>query len=116
MYRSSSDQRITPKGNKRKLRIKFDAAQYYSDIRSGQESCYESFNLLVRRKPEENTFKSILETIRALLNDVHGLASGQLAHGLPSWLQDIILGYGDPRAVHYRYDTIRIIEIRRTGS
>ena len=29
---------------------------------------YSSFNLLVRRKPKENNFKAVLETIRDLMN------------------------------------------------
>ena len=100
IYTYRPNEKINPKGNKRKLRIKFDPAQYYTDIQNNNSN-YDTFNLIIRRKPEENTFKSILETIRVLLNDVHTNA-GNLSHGLPVWLQDVILGYGNPNAVHYR--------------
>jgi intron-binding protein aquarius len=41
----------------------------------------------VRRKPKENNFKAVLESIRDLMNeDVI----------IPPWLHDIFLGYGDP--------------------
>lgn len=59
-------------------------------------SCYETLNLLVRRKPEENNFKSILETIRDLMN----IASVERA--IPPWLHDVFLGYGDPSAAHFK--------------
>ncbi len=39
------------------------------------------------RKPKENNFKAILETIRDLMNT---------KTVVPDWLHDIFLGYGDP--------------------
>lgn len=33
-----------------------------------EEDPYKSFNLLVRRKPEENNFKGVLETVRDLMS------------------------------------------------
>lgn len=58
----------------------------------GKEDVYETFNILMRRKPKENNFKAVLETIRELMNT-------QCV--VPNWLLDIILGYGDPGAAHY---------------
>ena len=58
--------------------------------------CYDRINLLVRRKAKENNNKAILETIRDLINTA---ADGK---AIPSWLQDIFLGYGRPDAAHYR--------------
>lgn len=46
----------------------------------------------MRRKPKENNFKAVLETIRELMNT---------ECVVPNWLHDIILGYGDPSAAHY---------------
>lgn len=44
-------------------------------------------NQLHSRKPKENNFKAVLESIRDLMNeDVI----------IPPWLHDIFLGYGDP--------------------
>jgi intron-binding protein aquarius len=53
-------------GSKRRLRLRLDPAQYYEDIRDSVE-CYEQLNLLIRRKPKENNFKAVLETIRDLM-------------------------------------------------
>jgi intron-binding protein aquarius len=56
------------------------------------QDVYETFNILMRRKPKENNFKAVLETIRELMNT---------KCVVPDWLHDIILGYGDPGAAHY---------------
>lgn len=53
-------------GHKRRLRLRLDPAQYYDDIKNSVE-CYEQFNLLIRRKPKENNFKAVLDTIRGLM-------------------------------------------------
>lgn len=47
------------------------------------EDIYTTFNLIMRRKPKENNFKAVLETIRDLMN-------GKLA--VPKWLKDVFLG------------------------
>jgi intron-binding protein aquarius len=63
-------------------------AQALAEGRRGGSMC-QSFNVLVRRKPEENNLKAILDSIRALMTT-------PLA--VPDWLQDVLLGYGDPAA------------------
>ena len=60
---------------------------------SGGEDTYETFNIIMRRKPKENNFKAVLETIRHLMNT---------SCVVPEFLHDIIIGYGDPGAAHYR--------------
>ena len=60
---------------------------------SGSTDVYDTFNILMRRKPKENNFKAVLETIRELMNT---------SCVVPEFLHDIILGYGDPGAAHYR--------------
>jgi intron-binding protein aquarius len=80
---------------KRKLKLKLDPAQYYSDIKEGLD-CYDAINLLIRRKPKENNNKAILYTIRELMN------SSDDGRTIPSWLHDIFLGYGKPDAAYYR--------------
>ena len=64
-------------------------------MRSG-EDCYAGFNLLVRRKAKENNFRSVLETIRDLMN------MAAVGKAVPPWLHDIFLGYGDPSAAYYK--------------
>jgi intron-binding protein aquarius len=58
--------------------------------------CYGGINLLIRRKAKENNFKAVLSTIRVLMN------TSAVGRAVPTWLQDIFLGYGDPAAAHYR--------------
>jgi len=76
-------------GNVRKYKIILDAAQYQQDLENNEEDVYGSFNLLIRRKPKENNFKAVLETIRDLMNTNTNTA-------VPRWLNDIFLGYEDP--------------------
>ena len=56
------------------------------------QDVYETFNVIMRRKPKENNFKAVLETIRDLMNT---------ECVVPDWLHDLILGYGSPAAAHY---------------
>ncbi|RKP26860.1 P-loop containing nucleoside triphosphate hydrolase protein, partial [Syncephalis pseudoplumigaleata] len=85
-----------PKMNvhERLLRIQFDPNQYYEDKqRKSSEDIYTTMNVLVRRHAKENNFKGVLETMRDLM---------QSELVVPDWLQNVFLGYGDPRSVHYR--------------
>ncbi|KAF2905333.1 hypothetical protein ILUMI_00835 [Ignelater luminosus] len=82
-------------GDNRTYRVWLDCNQYRNDmnkVNEGDEDVYEGFNILMRRKPKENNFKAVLETIRELMNT---------ECVVPDWLHDIILGYGDPGAAHY---------------
>ncbi|XP_071955366.1 RNA helicase aquarius-like isoform X2 [Antedon mediterranea] len=82
-------------GSFRTFRVWLDSNQYQRDMSAtaeGGEDVYESFNIMMRRKPKENNFKAVLETIRDLMNT---------DWVVPDWLHDIILGYGDPGAAHY---------------
>lgn len=82
-------------GDKRTYRLWLDTNQYRHDMESlheGGDDVYESFNILLRRKPKENNFKAVLETIRHLMNT---------ECVVPQWLHDILLGYGDPSSAHY---------------
>ena len=63
-----------------------------TETMQGHEDVYESFNIIMRRKPKENNFKAVLETIRDLMNT---------KCVVPDWLHDLLLGYGDPGAAHY---------------
>ena len=79
----------------RVFRVRLDCNQYREDMdltSRGAEDVYASFNVLMRRKPKENNFKAVLETIRELMNT---------SCVVPDWLHDIVLGYGDPAAAHY---------------
>uniref|UniRef100_A0A667YTH2 RNA helicase aquarius n=1 Tax=Myripristis murdjan TaxID=586833 RepID=A0A667YTH2_9TELE len=84
------------RGDSRTFRVWLDPNQYQQDmtssIQNGTEDPYETFNIIMRRKPKENNFKAVLETIRHLMNT---------ECVVPDWLHDIILGYGDPGSAHY---------------
>ncbi|XP_005109242.1 RNA helicase aquarius [Aplysia californica] len=79
----------------RTYRVWLDPNQYQMDMTrtvNGEEDVYETFNVMMRRKPKENNFKAVLETIRDLMNT---------ECVVPDWLHDLILGYGDPDSAHY---------------
>ncbi|XP_052775236.1 RNA helicase aquarius-like [Mya arenaria] len=82
-------------GEMRTFRVWLDPNQYQHDMAAtedGQQDVYETFNVLMRRKPKENNFKAVLETIRDLMNT---------DCVVPDWLHDLILGYGSPDSAHY---------------
>lgn len=83
------------RSRQRRLLVKLDAGAYQKDLESvkDQSSLYEDINLIIRRRSRENNFKPILESIqRLVLSDVP----------LPSWLQDVFLGLGDPAGASYK--------------
>ncbi|CAF1146934.1 unnamed protein product [Adineta steineri] len=89
------DEKPVMTGDTRTWRVWLDPNQYQADITAtldGSEDVYDTFNILMRRKPKENNFKAVLETIRDLMNT---------NAVVPDWLQDLILGYGDPASAHY---------------
>ena len=94
--------RRPPRGRRRHahVTVNVDPAQYHKDMKQGLD-VYRSggvggLNLLVRRKGKENNFKSVLETIRDLMN------TNEVGKAVPHWLHDLFLGYGDPSAAHYK--------------
>jgi intron-binding protein aquarius len=93
------------RGHVRTFRVWLDSAQYQQDIiamkEKGAEDPYKTFNLLMRRKPKENNFKSILETIRDLMNT---------KAVVPSWLHDVFLGYGDPAAAQPQHNEAHTLD------
>ncbi|XP_064403055.1 RNA helicase aquarius-like isoform X4 [Halichondria panicea] len=92
-------------GKKRVYRVWLDTNQYQSDMGrlvEGAEDVYETFNVFVRRKPKENNFKAVLETIRDLMN------TNCL---VPDWIHDTFLGYGDPASANYTNLTNQVTEL-----
>ena len=94
----------------RRLIVKLDAVAYKADNAAktkGKPDVYESINVIMRRRGRENNFKKILETIQSLtLADI----------ALPTWLQEVFLGYGDPAGASYSRlkDRIMAIDFRDT--
>lgn len=79
----------------RRLLVNLDASAFKADKdrqMHGKPDIYPLINVIARRKGRENNFKPILATMQKLIvSDM----------SLPSWLQDIFLGYGDPAGAHY---------------
>ncbi|EFJ49751.1 hypothetical protein VOLCADRAFT_104194 [Volvox carteri f. nagariensis] len=96
--RVKRDEVKPPEGFSRTLTVALDTAQYQLDMNTmakhKSEDPYATFNLLMRRKPKENNFKAVLESIRDLMNDETAV--------IPPWLHDVFLGYGDPAAAQAR--------------
>lgn len=94
--RIKRDEWKPPKGDLRTVTVALDTAQYHMDVSNiaekGADDVYSTFNILMRRKPKENNFKAILESIRDLMNETCIV---------PDWLHDIFLGYGDPAAAQW---------------
>lgn len=94
--RIKRDEWKPPKGELRTVTVALDTAQYHMDVtdiaEKGGDDVYGTFNVLMRRKPKENNFKAILESIRDLMNETCIV---------PDWLHDIFLGYGNPSAAQW---------------
>lgn len=106
----------TPRGRTRVFKVALDGNQYKKDLDSGNLEAYEHANLLIRRKPRENNFKAVLDTIVRAWQQSHHvnkrLAQRQADGGdeddhesapamVPTWLHDLVLGYGDPSTAQY---------------
>lgn len=94
--RIKRDEWKPPKGEIRTVVVALDTAQYHMDVtdvnKKEAEDVYGSFNILMRRKPKENNFKAILDSIRDLMNETCIV---------PDWLHNIFLGYGNPSAAQW---------------
>ncbi|KAG0055975.1 hypothetical protein BGZ83_006742 [Gryganskiella cystojenkinii] len=107
-YKKSDPQMIQDHrtGNTRTFRVALDPNQYKVDQdnikKNGGQDIYQSFNIVLRRKPEENNFKPVLETIRDLM---------QSDLMIPDWLHDVFLGYGNPNSAHYSQVNKQVREI-----
>ncbi|KAJ2866518.1 hypothetical protein GGH94_001486 [Coemansia aciculifera] len=84
---------IKPSGTLRNLRVLLDTHQYQVDL-AADKDVYGSLNVVMRRRPQENNFKAVLETVRDLMTSSASL--------LPDWLASTFLGYGDPSAALVR--------------
>ena len=57
-------------GFKRRMIVHLDPVQYTKDLKSGFIANL-NFHMIMRRKPKENNFKSILFTIKSLIKDIN---------------------------------------------
>ena len=67
------------------MRLQLDTAQYQADVDAGiAEQVYSGMSVVLRRKPKENNFKAVLQTIKELMTS---------STVVPDWLHDIFLGF-----------------------
>ena len=79
----------------RRLMVNLDTRAFLSDVarkEKGQPDVYEGINVIVRRSQRENNFRKILQTIQTL-----ALSETEV----PSWIQEVLLGYGDPSSATF---------------
>ena len=91
---NSEQQKFAFDTDYRTYRVWLDPNQFGEDteeLKGEAVQMYENINIIIRRKPEENNFKAVLETIRDLMNT---------KCVVPEWIHDVLLGFGDPSAAH----------------
>ncbi|KAI5784028.1 P-loop containing nucleoside triphosphate hydrolase protein [Pyronema domesticum] len=91
-----------------KLHLKLDAQMYQIDsdnVKAGKPDIYDSVNVIIRRKGRENNFKPVLESIQDLT---------QTDVLMPTWLEDVFLGYGDPAGATNLPNTPQKVDFRDT--
>uniref|UniRef100_A0A7N2M6F9 Intron-binding protein aquarius n=1 Tax=Quercus lobata TaxID=97700 RepID=A0A7N2M6F9_QUELO len=109
--RIKRDEWKPPKGELRNVTVALDTAQYHMDVSNiaekGADDVYGTFNILMRRKPKENNFKAILESIRDLMNEYCIV---------PDWLHNVFLGYGNPSAAQWTNmpDLLEMVDFKDT--
>ena len=104
---------LNRKGAMRTFRVLLDPNAYQQDMKAHEEKkledVYSTFNVVLRRKPAENNFKAVLETIRDLMQ-------GELV--VPEWLRSVFLGYGDPAGAWFKggasAGVVRTVDFRDT--
>ncbi|KAG5302062.1 intron-binding protein aquarius [Histoplasma ohiense] len=99
-----------PRPRLRRLLVNLDAASYKTDMENlakGKSDVYTSINVIIRRRARENNFKPILETMQFLT-----VANTNL----PSWIQEVFLGYGDPASARYTelINKVKSVDFRDT--
>lgn len=80
--------------NLRTFVVWLDCNQYQMDqetLMKHKVVVNNKFHLFVRREPEKNNFKGVLETIRSLINT---------KFVVPDWLKNLLIGFGDPMEAH----------------
>ena len=86
-----------PRPRRRRLLLDLDPVAFQADNEKsskGKDDVYGNINVIARRQGRGNNFKAVLETIQSLVGS-------QTA--LPDWLQEVYLGYGDPRSASFTY-------------
>ncbi|KAF2772813.1 P-loop containing nucleoside triphosphate hydrolase protein [Teratosphaeria nubilosa] len=85
------------RARQRRLLLRLDAMSYQADKERadvGKGDVLDSINVIIRRRSRENNFKPVLDTLKQLVQSE--------TVPVPTWLQDVFLGYGDPASASYK--------------
>ena len=88
---------LVSRPRQRRLLLNLDAATFKVDsdrAAKGKPHVYQEINVVIRRKGRENNFRPLLQTIQNLIST---------ETQLPSWFQEVFLGYGDPSSCAYTH-------------
>ena len=101
---------FAPRARQRRLLVNLDGSSFKLDTdrtSKGKPDIYQAINVVVRRQGRENNFKPVLQTMQRLLAS---------ETQLPSWFQEVFLGYGDPTSATYTQlqEKILTLDIRDT--
>eukprot|EP00871_Galdieria_phlegrea_P002187 jgi/Galph1/296/GphlegSOOS_G5058.1 len=91
----------------RNFRGYVEAAQFQEDVKNGMDTLYSTehpdrFNLVLRRKSEENNFKGVLEALKDIFM--------KSADCVPRWLLDTILGYSDDKLKYSSEEQLNLVD------
>ncbi|RMZ90180.1 hypothetical protein DV736_g2592, partial [Chaetothyriales sp. CBS 134916] len=90
---------------RRRLMLDLDPVTFQKDkaaLAKTNNDVYATLNVIARRPGRENNFKPVLETIQKLV--------GSKA-ALPSWLDEVFLGYGDAQSASFPHLDNKIAEL-----
>ena len=109
-FQQSQANGFSSRDRQRRLVVHLDTQSYVKDVEvqsTTKVDILSKLNVVIRRRGRENNFRPILETIQSL---------SATEQSLPEWLQDVLLGYGNPEAATYTHldDKISIIDFRDT--
>ncbi|GLD99037.1 hypothetical protein PINS_up007755 [Pythium insidiosum] len=104
-----------PKGRTRTFKVAFDGQQYKKDLDDGALAAYEYANLLVRTRRSSPSASTSAIDLHAVAQAIATFAARPTREtdSLPSWLYDLVLGYGDPSAATYE-SLLRREQLRTT--
>lgn len=91
-----NDENPTGKGRRRTVKVGLDGRQYKKDLATNQMDAYKFVNVMIRKYSVGSNLEAQLE---AVMDTWRTSESEPL---LPSWLHDVIVGYGDPFAASYQ--------------
>lgn len=91
-----NEENPTGKGRKRTVKVSLDGKQYKNDLTTNQMDAYKFVNVMIRKNYTSSNLETELESVM----DTWRMSESESL--LPSWLHDVVVGYGDPVAASYQ--------------